>query len=79
MASVLNTVETLLTPAVSSVTQTSTQAQQAMTDIEAQAAEAKTAVVGYGATTVVLQAIIAGGVIVAAYQLWKLNQKQGRR
>ena len=74
--SIFDTIENALVPAVTGVTQTSTQAQQVMTDVQAQAADVKSAAVGYGATTVVLQAIIAGAVVVCAYQLIKMNKRR---
>jgi hypothetical protein len=73
---IFDTIENALIPAVTGVTQTSTQAQQVMTDVQAQATDVKNAAVGYGATTVVLQAIIAGAVVVCAYQLIKMNKRR---
>jgi hypothetical protein len=64
------------TSAVTDAQQTVADAKQAISDARNAATEAKNAVVGYGATTVILQTIIAGGVLVAAYQLWKMNQKR---
>jgi t-SNARE complex subunit (syntaxin) len=61
---------------VTSAEQTVTDLKQAVADAKASAEEAKQAIVGYAATTVLLQGIIAAGVVFIGYQLWKANKRK---